>query len=130
MYSILAVDDEQSILTALSRVLSPEGYTVITAMNLIEGFEACLRNKPDLIISDVNLPDGYGIDFCRKIKAEPKLRHIPVFLLTGEAIEVDNRLAGLEAGADDYILKPFNPGELIFRVKRILRDVPKRATPQ
>jgi len=130
MYSILAVDDEQSILTALSRVLSPEGYTVVTAMSLTEGFEACVRNKPDLIILDVNLPDGYGVDLCRKIKADPKLRHIPVFMLTGEAIEVDNRLAGLEAGADDYILKPFNPGELIFRIKRILRDVPKRVTPQ
>ncbi|HNW44550.1 MAG TPA: response regulator [Elusimicrobiales bacterium] len=126
MYSILVIDDEESIRAALSRVLNPEGYTVSTAVNLAEGFDSCARNKPDLVILDVNLPDGYGIDLCRKIKSDPKLRHIPVFMLTGESIEVENRLAGLEAGADDYILKPFNPGELIFRIKRILRDVPKR----
>lgn len=130
MYSILVVDDEESIRAALVRVLTPEGYTVITAENLTEGFAVCVRSKPDLIILDVNLPDGYGLDLCRKIKADQKLRHIPVFILTGESVDVDNRLSGLEAGADDYILKPFNPGELIFRIKRILRDVPKKVSPE
>ena len=130
MYSILVIDDEESIRAALGRVLTPEGYAVSSAMNLAEGFESAVRNKPDLIILDVNLPDGYGIDLCRRIKTEPKLRHIPVFMLTGESIEVENRLAGLEAGADDYILKPFNPGELIFRIKRILRDLPRKVDPE
>jgi len=130
MYSILVIDDEESIRAALGRVLTPEGYAVASAGTLTEGFAACARNKPDLIILDVNLPDGYGVDLCRKIKADPQLRHIPVFMLTGEAVEVENRLKGLEAGADDYILKPFTPSELIFRVKRILRDFPKKATPE
>jgi len=70
------------------------------------------------------MPDGYGIDFCRKIKADPQLRHIPVIILTGDFVDVENRLEGLSSGADDYMLKPFNNGELVFRVKRSLRDVP------
>ena len=130
MYSILVVDDEESIRAALTRVLTPEGYAIIEAATIAEGFSACVRNKPDLIIMDVNLPDGDGVSLCSKIKSDQKLRHIPIFMLTGESVDVDNRLAGLEAGADDYILKPFNPGELIFRVKRILRDVPKKVGPE
>jgi len=128
MYSILVIDDEDSIRSALRRVLTSEGYAVTAGANLTEGFDLCVRNKPDLVILDVNLPDGNGMDLCLKIKADQKLRHIPVFMLTGESVQVENRVKGLDAGADDYILKPFNPAELIFRVKRILKAAPGKGS--
>jgi len=130
MYSILVIDDDDSIRMALRRILGAEGYEVTDAANLAEGFSACVRNKPDLIILDVNLPDGLGMNLCRKIKADQKLRHIPVFMLTGESVEVTCRVEGLDAGADDYILKPFNPAEIILRVARILKAAPKSANPE
>lgn len=120
MYNILVIDDNQIIRSTLGNILKPEGFAVSFAINAEDGFKACLQTKPDLVLLDVNLPDGDGVEVCRRIKAEQKIRHIPVFILTGEAIAVDRRTEGLEAGADDYILKPFNPKELILRVKRIL----------
>jgi len=120
MYTILVIDDNEIIRSTLDKVLTAEGYAMSFAFNAEDGFKACFQNKPDLILLDVNLPDGDGIQLCRKIKAEPKIRHIPVLILTGEAVEVDRRMEGLDAGADDYILKPFNFKELVLRVRRII----------
>ena len=118
MYTVLIIEDDPVIRSTLDKILTAEGYTVSFAINAEDGFNACLRNKPDLILLDVNLPDGDGIDLCRKIKAEQKIRHIPILILTGEAVDVERRMEGLEGGADDYILKPFSAKELVLRVKR------------
>ncbi|MBI4425338.1 MAG: response regulator transcription factor [Elusimicrobia bacterium] len=120
MYRILAIDDDPIIRRLLQQAMSSEGFEVVLATTAAEGVATCGRSKPDLVLLDVNLPDGDGIDVCRRLKADAGLRHIPVLLLTGEAADVAFRVAGLEAGAEDYVLKPFLPRELVARVKGIL----------
>lgn len=100
--------------------MAAQGYDCAVASTAAEGLAACERGKPDLVLLDVNLPDGDGISVCKRLKAAHALRHIPVLILTGEALDVENRVSGLEAGAEDYMLKPFLPRELASRVKTIL----------
>jgi len=121
MYRILTIEDSPIMRQLLRQLLSGEGYECLTASDGLSGLKSCAKNKPDLILLDVNLPDGNGIDFCRRIKSDPAASHIPVLLLTGEARAVDNRVDGFEAGADDYVIKPFNTKELLSRVKGILQ---------
>lgn len=121
MYRILTIEDSPIMRQLLRQLLSGEGYDCITASDGHSGLKSCAKNKPDLILLDVNLPDGNGIDFCRTLKSDPAARHIPVLLLTGEAREVENRIDGFEAGAEDYVTKPFNSKELLSRVKGILQ---------
>jgi len=121
MYRILTIEDSPIMRQLLRQLLSAEGYECITASDGLSGIKSCARHKPDLVLLDVNLPDGNGIDFCRTLKSDPASRHIPVLLLTGEAREVENRIDGFEAGAEDYVTKPFNVKELLSRVKGILQ---------
>ena len=121
MYRILVIEDDSILRRLLANTLTPEGYEVIQAFNASLGLDACRREKPDLIVLDVNLPDGDGIDVCRKIKDDPAIRHIPILIMTGEATQVEKRMEGLEAGADDYILKPFSPKELLSRLRNVLK---------
>jgi len=121
MYRILAVDDDPVCRKICSKTFAAEGFQVILAQAVEEALKSCAQSKPDLILLDVNLPDGSGIELCRRIKADEKLRHIPILLMTGEAIAVENCMEGLEAGAEDYIRKPFMPKELISRAKAILK---------
>ncbi|MBI4655949.1 MAG: response regulator transcription factor [Elusimicrobia bacterium] len=123
MYRILIIEDDAIIRQTLDKILRPENYELFFSFNASDGLASCLRHKPDIILLDVNLPDANGIDFCRKIKIEEKIRHIPVLIVTGEAVDVERRMEGLEAGADDYILKPFDYKELVFRIKRILKQI-------
>lgn len=120
MYRILVIEDSPIMRQLLRRILTGEGYECITATGAASGHKTCAQNKPDLVLLDVNLPDGNGIELCRRLKADPAVRHIPVLLLTGEAHEVENRVDGFEAGAEDYVIKPFNVKELLSRLKGIL----------
>jgi DNA-binding response OmpR family regulator len=83
--------------------------------------ETAVRERPDLILLDVVLPDENGIEVCARLKGMPETRHIPVILLTGDAVQVENKIAGIEGGAEDYIIKPFLPEEVLARVKGILK---------
>lgn len=121
MYRILAVDDDQLILEVLRKILVKEGFEVLLASNAAEALKACAQSKPDLLLLDVNLPDAKGIDLCSRIKADDRLKHIPILLVTGEALAVESCVEGLEAGAEDYIRKPFLPQELLSRVKAVLK---------
>ncbi|MBI4347815.1 MAG: response regulator transcription factor [Elusimicrobia bacterium] len=121
MYRILAIDDDPIIRRLLLQSMAAEGFECVEASTVAEGLAAAARSKPDLVLLDVNLPDGDGISTCRRLKADPSLKHIPVLILTGEASDVDHRVDGLEAGAEDYVLKPFLPRELVSRVKGILK---------
>ncbi len=123
MYRILAVDDDPLILEVLRKTLASEGFEVLVASRGGEALSLCAEKKPDLILLDVNLPDGGGIEVCSKIKAEERLKHIPVLLITGEALSAENCVTGMEAGAEDYIRKPFLPKELLARVKSILKGL-------
>ena len=121
LYKILAIEDDMVMRKLLHKTMTSEGFECSLAATAAAGISACAQEKPDLVLLDVHLPDDNGIEGCRKLKADEQLRHIPVLILTGEAFTVENRIEGLEAGADDYILKPFSPKELISRIRGILK---------
>jgi two-component system response regulator RegX3 len=114
---ILVVDDEQSYREALSIGLSQEGFDVIVAADGAEARAAVRRERPDLILLDVMLPDVSGIELCREIRAE---RDVPVIMVTARDGEVDVVLA-LELGAADYVAKPYRLRELVARMRAVLR---------
>ena len=120
--SILVVEDESSIASFLALYLKNAGYTVHTAATGGEALEAVDADAPALIVLDLMLPDIDGIEVCRRIRAGSD---VPILMLTARDEDVD-KIIGLEVGADDYMTKPFNPRELVARVKSILR----RATPE
>ena len=116
---ILTVDDDPDILDVLELTLS-EFYDVIQANNGAEGLKIVEQKIPDLIICDYMMPVMNGREFCKSLKKDILLRHIPVIMLTGKG-EVHDRISGIEAGVDDYMVKPFAPDELLARIKMILR---------
>ncbi|MBA8818229.1 DNA-binding response regulator [Ochrobactrum sp. P6BS-III] len=115
---ILIVDDDPEIRSLLSRYISEQGFRVSVAGDRRECEKRLTETNPNLIVLDVMLPDGSGLDICRRLRdREPS---IPVILLTALKEDVD-RIIGLEIGADDYLGKPFNPRELTARIKAVLR---------
>ncbi|MBI5416028.1 MAG: response regulator [Candidatus Omnitrophica bacterium] len=116
---ILTVDDDPDILDVLSITLS-ENYQVFQARDGKAGLELVQQKMPDLIICDYMMPVMNGREFCKTLKKDILLRHIPVIMLTGKG-EVQDRISGIEAGADDYMIKPFDPDELLVRIKSMLK---------
>jgi len=115
---ILLVDDEVNITNLTRLYLEREGYMVFTAEDGLNGYELILDRKPDLVVLDVMLPGLDGFEVCRKLRAEGNL--VSIIMLTARDEDID-KVLGLELGADDYLTKPFNPRELVARVKAILR---------
>jgi two-component system, OmpR family, phosphate regulon response regulator PhoB len=128
MHRILIVEDEQDIADLIGFNLQRAGYEVIKAHDGIEGTETALRERPDLIVLDLMLPgrDGYAV--FRELRRDPRTVDVPVIMLTARA-QTEDRIQGLEAGADDYLTKPFSPKELMLRVQAILKrsDAPPGA---
>jgi DNA-binding response OmpR family regulator len=120
--TILVVEDESSIASFVSLYLKNAGYSVRTAATGTEALSQAATGDASLIILDLMLPDIDGIEVCRRIR---KTSDVPILMLTARDEDVD-KIIGLEVGADDYLTKPFNPRELVARVKSILR----RATPE
>jgi diguanylate cyclase (GGDEF)-like protein len=116
---ILTIDDDPDILDVLQLTLS-EAYDVIQATNGKEGLHLVHTKAPNLIVCDYMMPVMNGKDFCRTLKKDILLQHIPVIMLTGKG-EVKDMVGGIEAGADDYIVKPFEPDALSARIRMILR---------
>jgi len=114
---ILVVDDEPKIAEICQDYLKAAGYEVVTAMTGPEGLAAARREKPDLVVLDLMLPEMDGLDVCRTLRRESD---VPIIMLTARVEETD-KLIGLELGADDYITKPFSPRELVARVRVVLR---------
>jgi two-component system response regulator RegX3 len=114
---ILIVEDEESYQDALNVGLSVEGFVVVGATNIAEARTLLLTAKPDLVLLDVMLPDGSGIDYCRELH---DTTHIPVIMVTARTSEVDVVL-GLEIGAADYVTKPYRLRELVARIRAVLR---------
>ena len=121
MAKVLIVDDNQDMLETLEHLFSFYGFEVAKAMNGLEGIEAAKKEEPDIIILDALMPVMNGFEACEKLKQDPQTREIPIIFLSANYTEDRHRIAGLELGADDYILKPFNAKELITRVKKILK---------
>ncbi|MBN1587002.1 MAG: response regulator [Candidatus Omnitrophica bacterium] len=117
---ILIVDDDEDILDVLRITLESEDYEVHSAMDGEEALESIRRRPPDLAILDYNIPKINGIELCRLLKQDLLLRHMPVIMLTGKK-ELADKVTGIDAGADDYIIKPFEQVELLARVRMILR---------
>ena len=118
--TILVVDDELDILEFVGYNLRKEGYTVLTANNGLTAIEIAKEKTPDLVILDVMMPDMDGIETCERMRAIPKLTNTIITFLTARS-EDYSQIAGLEAGADDYITKPIRPKVLLSRVKALLR---------
>jgi two-component system alkaline phosphatase synthesis response regulator PhoP len=116
---ILVVDDEPKIVKQARDYLERGGFQVITAADGNMALSAARRERPDLIVLDLNLPEIDGLDVCRALRRESD---VPIIMLTARVDEAD-RLIGLELGADDYITKPFSPRELVARVRAVLRRV-------
>ncbi len=121
-HTILVVEDETSIASFVSAYLKNAGYAVRTASTAQAAVVELTSEVPALIVLDLNLPDGDGVELCRRIR---KSSDVPILMLTARDEDVD-KIIGLEVGADDYMTKPFNPRELVARVKSVLR----RAAPE
>lgn len=119
-YSVLVVEDEEDILEIVAYSLERAGLRALKARNGSQAWEMILREKPDLVVLDLMLPQVDGKEICRRIRQNQATRDIPVIMLTALAEEVD-RVVGFELGADDYVTKPFSPRELVLRVQAILR---------
>ena len=125
--NILVIEDEPDIRKNLEYNLGREGFIVSSVASLYDA-EQKLQNNNDfsLLLLDLMLPDGSGLDLCKKIKGNPKTESIPIIILTAKDDEVD-RVVGFELGADDYVTKPFSVRELILRVKAILKRGVKKS---
>jgi DNA-binding response OmpR family regulator len=121
-HSILVVEDETSIASFVSAYLRNAGYAVKTASTAQAAIAELAGEQPSLVILDLNLPDGDGVELTRRIR---RTSDVPILMLTARDEDID-KIIGLEVGADDYMTKPFNPRELVARVKSVLR----RAAPE
>jgi two-component system phosphate regulon response regulator PhoB len=117
---ILVVEDERAIRDMVSFNLDRAGYAVAAAGDAREARAAIADQRPDLILMDWMLPDISGLELTRQLKRDPETKEIPVLMLTARA-EEDDRVAGLDGGADDYVVKPFAPRELLARIRAALR---------
>lgn len=119
-HRIVLIEDEKDITELVRYNFRKEGFEVEAFTSGREGLEYLRRNPADLALLDIMLPDVDGIEICRRLRSEDHSRSLPVIFLTAKGEEID-RVLGLEIGADDYVVKPFSPRELIARVKAVLR---------
>ena len=120
MHRVLVVDDESDVTELLQYRLEQEGYRVAT-LNDPLGFVVKVREfEPDLMLLDIMMPELSGIQLCRIVRADPSMKDIPVIFLSARG-EVEDRIKGLEAGAEDYVSKPFNTNELMLRISKMLK---------
>jgi len=135
--SVLIVNDEPDQLTLMGNLLRKAGYGVLTAEDGLEGLTLARRERPDLVISDVSMPRMNGLAFCREIRADLELKNLPILLVTALQKDTASAVAGLNAGADDYLEFPFDAARLVAKVARLLersrleasyRDLVEQAT--
>lgn len=129
MSTILIVEDEQPIRQMVGFALKRESHTLLEAESCSQAKQILNRTQPDLILMDWMLPDNDGVDFTRHLKRQITTQNIPIIMLTAKAEEQD-KIEGLNAGSDDYISKPFSPGELLARIQAVLRRANPAQTQQ
>ena len=117
---ILIIEDEKDIIELVRYNFRKDGFDVASFVSGKEGLEHLRRNPADLVLLDIMLPDLDGFEICKRLRAEERTKSLPVIFLTAKGEEID-RVLGLEIGADDYVVKPFSPRELVARVKAVLR---------
>ena len=118
---ILMIEDDERLARMVGGLLGQNGFTIEHVIDAKLGFESLLRRQPDLVLLDLMLPDADGLDVCRELRSRhPRMRDVPVIMVTARG-DLHQRLIGLEIGADDYLAKPFEPLELLARVRAVLR---------
>ncbi len=117
---VLIIEDEDDIRGLVRYNLEQEGFAVDDARDGAEGYESVRRRAPDALVLDLMLPGMSGLELCQKLRAESATHTLPIVMLTAKSSEVD-RVLGLEMGADDYVVKPFSPRELVARIRAVLR---------
>ena len=117
---VLVVEDEAPLVTLLRYNLEKEGFEVCEAADGEEALAQIVERKPDIVLLDWMLPLVSGIEVCRRIRRSPETRSLPVIILTARGEEAD-RVRGLDSGADDYVVKPFSPSELVARLRAVMR---------
>jgi len=129
--TILIVEDDSDIAESLVYNLKREGYRTVVAESGEKGLRIALdgRSAPSLILLDLMLPGMTGMELCRRLRREEATEKVPIIMLTAKAAEID-KVAGLELGADDYIVKPFSTKEVIARVRAVLRRIEKETPPK
>jgi phosphate regulon transcriptional regulator PhoB len=128
MGTILVVEDEPDLAELVKYHLEKAGLPARVVGDGKQALDLIVRDQPDLVVLDLMLPGLDGLEVCRRLRASPATRGIPVIMLTAKSEEVD-RIVGLEVGADDYVPKPFSPRELVARVKAVLRRAAAPAEP-
>jgi len=118
--TILIVDDQRDFRELVRRTLEQKGFDVILAADGVSGLRIAQQNKPDLLVLDLTMPDIDGLEICRQLRDNPRHRHLPILVMSARASAAE-RILGLETGADDYLIKPFVPQELVARVNALLR---------
>lgn len=119
-HRVTIIEDEKDIVDLVRYNFRKEGFEVVGFLRGKEGLEALRRNPPDLVLLDIMLPDMDGLELCKRLRSDDRLKNLPVIFLTAKGEEID-RVLGLEIGADDYVVKPFSPRELVARAKAVLR---------
>jgi DNA-binding response OmpR family regulator len=127
--SVLVVEDERDIRDLILLHLGREGFRCRTAATGTEALQAVRSARPDLVVLDLMLPELGGLEVCRRLRSDPASAALPIIMLTAKADEVD-RVVGLEMGADDYVVKPFSPKELVARVRAVLRRSHRSVAPR
>ncbi|TNE75732.1 MAG: response regulator transcription factor [Bacteroidetes bacterium] len=120
MYTVLLIDDEEDIREILGYNLSKEGFNVIKASNGVSGIDLAIKNKPEIILLDVMMPDMDGVEVCESLRNNEATKNAYICFLTARN-EDYSQIAGLEAGADDYVAKPIKPRVLISKLKAVIR---------
>jgi two-component system alkaline phosphatase synthesis response regulator PhoP len=123
---VLVVDDDVKSVELVKLYLDRDGYQVVTAYNGVEALRLARESYPDLVVLDLMLPDIDGIEICRTLRRESD---VPIIMLTARTTDQD-KLTGLDLGADDYVTKPFSPKELVARVRAVLRRLPGDRVPE
>ena len=118
--TILVIDDEKDIVELIRYSLVQAGYRVVSALDGQQALDLARRERPDLVVLDLMLPTLPGTEVARILRQDEKTRAIPIIMLTARGSEID-RIVGFELGADDYVVKPFSPRELVLRIQAILR---------
>ncbi|MFV0421295.1 response regulator [Oleidesulfovibrio sp.] len=126
---LLVVEDDEDILQLLTFTLESAGFDVLAASDGRSGLELAMREQPEMVILDLMLPGMSGLDVCKELKRLPATAETPVIMLTARGEEVD-RIVGLELGADDYVVKPFSPRELVLRIKAVLKRGAPASAPE
>jgi DNA-binding response OmpR family regulator len=117
---ILLIDDNYQLIQGIQKSLKDDGYDIFIAANGMDGLKAARRHRPNLVILDINMPVMDGLEVCQRLREDNELRKLPILFLTSRN-SVEDRVNGLDCGADDYLAKPFNSAELRARIRALLR---------